>query len=177
MKFASPKTLRKQGILGMNARNFEFIMAANSREFYPRVDDKMETKKLAIEDGLAVPELICCVGYNHQLKKMHEILSKHDEFVVKPTKGCAGKGIIVIKGKNEEGYLKASGKVIPFVEMNRHVSSILTGLYSLGGQPDRAMFEKLVHFTDTFENPALLISSLNADFVPNLSRFGEPGGT
>ncbi|MCH2206042.1 MAG: alpha-L-glutamate ligase-like protein [Lentisphaerales bacterium] len=152
MKFASPKTLRKQGILGMNARNFEFIMAANSREFYPRVDDKMETKKLAIEDGLAVPELICCVGYNHQLKKMHEILSKHDEFVVKPTKGCAGKGIIVIKGKNEEGYLKASGKVIPFVEMNRHVSSILTGLYSLGGQPDRAMFEKLVHFTDTFEN-------------------------
>ncbi|MCM8537690.1 MAG: alpha-L-glutamate ligase-like protein [Lentisphaeraceae bacterium] len=152
MKFASPSTLRKQGILGMNARNFQFIMASNKRHFYPRVDDKMQTKNLAIEAGLAVPELICCIRYNHQLKELHDVLDKHEEFVVKPTKGCAGKGIIVVKGKTEEGYLKASGTLIPFTEMNRHVSSILTGLYSLGGQRDRAMVEKLVHFTDTFNN-------------------------
>ena len=91
MKFTSPAALREKGILNMNARNFEFISACNKREFYPRVDDKMITKQLAIEEGLAVPELICCVKYNHQIKKLHEILEKYDEFVVKPAKGCAGK--------------------------------------------------------------------------------------
>ena len=135
----------------MNARNFEFIMAANSREFYPRVDDKMETKKLAIEDGLAVPELICCVGYNHQLKRCTKSLANTMNLLLNLPKVVLAKASLSSK-ENEEGYHKASGKVIPFIEMNRHVSSILTGLYSLGGQPDRAMFEKLVHFTDTFEN-------------------------
>ena len=136
----------------MNGRNFEYISAVNKREFYPRVDDKMLTKKLAIEEGLAVPDLICCVGYNHQIKKMHEILEKHEQFVVKPAKGCAGKGIVVITGRCEEGYVKGNGKVVTFAEMSRHVSSILSGLHSLGGQTDQAMFEKLVHFTDTFKN-------------------------
>lgn len=136
----------------MNGRNFEYISAANKRQFYPRVDDKMLTKKLAIEEGLAVPDLICCVGYNHQIKKMHEILEKYDEFVVKPAKGCAGKGIIVITGKCDEGYVKGSGSIVTYTEMSRHVSSILSGLHSLGGQTDQAMFEKLVHFTDTFKN-------------------------
>ena len=152
MRFTSPSALRKKGILNMNGRNFDYISASNKREFYPRVDDKMLTKKLALAEGLAVPDLICCVGFNHQVKKMHEILEKYDEFVVKPAKGCAGKGIIVITGKCAEGYVKASGSVVTFIEMTRHVSSILSGLHSLGGQTDQAMFEKLVHFTDTFKN-------------------------
>ena len=33
----------------------------------------------------------------------------------------------------------------------RHISDILSGLHSLGGQPGRAMIEKLIHFADVFE--------------------------
>ena len=151
MRLVSPFKLRRQGIMGMNRRNFDFVLAANKREFYPLVDDKMETKRIALEEGLAVPELICCLKYNHQLKEMHELLKQHKEFVVKPTKGCAGKGIMVIKGRSTEGFIKASGSLVTWHEFNRHVSGILTGLYSLGGEPDHAMFEKMVHFTDTFD--------------------------
>jgi alpha-L-glutamate ligase-like protein len=152
MRLASPLKLKEQGILGMNARNFSFIAAANERKFFPRVDDKLLTKELAENEGLAIPDLICCVRYNHQLSKMHEILKEHKEFVVKPTKGSAGKGIMVFADRNDEGYVKASGAIITKIELNRHVSETLTGMYSLGGQPDRAMFEKLVCFSDTFKN-------------------------
>jgi alpha-L-glutamate ligase-like protein len=152
MKIISPFKLKRQGILGMNSRNFNYISAANQRRFYPRVDDKLLTKKLALEEGLSVPELICSVKYNHQQKELHELLKKHKEFVVKPTKGCAGKGIMVFKDQDERGYIKMSGSVVTKIELSRHISEILTGLHSLGGQPDQAMFEKLVHFTDTFNN-------------------------
>ena len=152
LKLASPIRLRNRGILGMNARNFKYIMAENKREYYPRVDDKLLTKTLAMQEGLNVPELICCLRYNHQIKELHKLLEKHTEFVVKPSKGSGGQGILVITGKYEEGYVKASGEEISFIEFNRHISSTLTGLFSLGGQPDKVMVEKMVHFTDTFQN-------------------------
>ena len=59
---------------------------------------------------------------------------------------------MVITGKDERGYVKSSGDIVTKIEMSRHVSSILSGLHSLGGQDDEAMFEKLVHFTDTFKD-------------------------
>ncbi len=151
MKWVSPRLLKRQGIVGMNARNFDYVLSKNKRELYPLVDDKMETKRIAIEEGLAVPELICCLNYNHQIKELHEVLKQHKQFVVKPAKGCAGKGILVIVDRNEKGFVKASGAIVPEIEFNRHVGGILTGMYSLGGVPDKAMFEKLVEFTDTFE--------------------------
>lgn len=38
-RFVLPRTLRAQGIVGMNARNARFIAQYNHRRFYPRVDD------------------------------------------------------------------------------------------------------------------------------------------
>ena len=150
MKWASPFKLSEKGILGMNARNFSYVLSKNKRELYPLVDDKMETKRIALLEDLSVPDLICCLKYNHQMKELHKILKTQKEFVVKPAKGCAGKGILVIVDRNEKGFVKASGSIVSYIEFDRHVASILTGMYSLGGVPDSAMFEKLVHFTDTF---------------------------
>jgi len=49
--------LHKAGILGINRRNSEYTLVYNARRCYPLVDDKLMTKKLAIQAGLAVPEL------------------------------------------------------------------------------------------------------------------------
>ena len=51
------RQLRQAGVLGLNERNCEFIMRCNPRRLYPRVDDKVLTKELALEAGMAVPEL------------------------------------------------------------------------------------------------------------------------
>ena len=150
MPFASPFKLKKRGILGMNSRNSNFILNYNDREFYQRVDDKLVTKKIAIEEGIKVPKLICSIKYNFQINDVHAILANVGGFVIKPSQGAAGKGIMILKGAVEGGYEKMSGEILPQKEIDRHIAEILSGLYSLGGKTDAAMFEGLIHFTDTF---------------------------
>ena len=49
--------LRSKGVLGLNGRNHSYVMKYNKRHSYPLVDDKLKTKKLAIDAGIAVPKL------------------------------------------------------------------------------------------------------------------------
>lgn len=73
-RFVLPRTLREQGIVGMNARNARFIAQYNHRRFYPRVDDKLETKRLALDAGLSVPELYGVVRSHHEIRKLERLL-------------------------------------------------------------------------------------------------------
>jgi len=150
--FVSPARLKKAGILGMNSRNVSYIAAHNPRALYPRVDDKLKTKQLAEKAGIRVPHLIGTVRYQADIKKLPQLLQEHSQFVVKPAHGSAGKGILVINGREGESYLKPGGKAIAFKDIDRHVSNTLSGLYSLGGRPDVAMIETMVNFSDTFDN-------------------------
>ena len=74
-----------------------------------------------------------------------------DRFVIKPSKGSGGKGILVIVGREGEHFVKSSGKIITFIEISRHINNILSGLFSLGGRTDVAMIESMVQFADVFE--------------------------
>jgi alpha-L-glutamate ligase-related protein len=139
--FALWTKLRKLGVVGLNARNHSYVMKYNRRESYPLVDDKLLTKKLAIEAGIAVPRLYGAVSTQHDLAKLHEILGTHKEFVVKPAHGAGGEGVLVIDGKRKELYVKPDGRALSLDEIKYHASNILSGIYSLGGIPDSAMFE------------------------------------
>ena len=152
MFWAKPSKLRLHGLLGMNKRNVSYISKYNPRRLYPNVDDKLKTKRLAEIAGIAVPQLITEVTMQHQVQGLKTLLSQRDAFVIKPAKGSAGKGILVIVGKQSGHYVKASGQVVSIKDIERHVSNILSGLYSLGGKPDVAMFEELVEFDPVFDN-------------------------
>lgn len=153
MKWISPKRLKELGIIGMNKRNRGYIMPNNPRKLYPLVDDKVETKKLAIKAGLAVPKLYGVITTVQEIKsRLPQIMAQHDEFVIKPSKGAGGNGILVIVGKTPNGFIKANGSEISQKDVFTHVSNILSGLYSLGGQLDNAMVEYRVHFSDIFTN-------------------------
>jgi alpha-L-glutamate ligase-like protein len=152
MFFSKPSRLRDYGLLGMNQRNVAYISRYNPRRLYPRVDDKMETKVLAENAGIAVPKLLAVVSMQYQVKELDQALDQLEAFVAKPAKGSAGKGILVIVGKQGDNYVKASGEVVSFKDVQRHVSNILSGLYSLGGKPDVAMFETLVEFDPIFDH-------------------------
>jgi alpha-L-glutamate ligase-like protein len=151
-KFASPKSLRKKGVLGMNARNFDIIAKVNSRRLYPLVDDKVQTKNLAIKNGVQTPDLIAVIEYQHQVKNILNLVAGHKEFVVKPSHGSGGKGVLVIKSYTPEAFTLPSGKTISYSELYQHISNILSGLYSLGGKYDTALVEEVVHFSDIFKN-------------------------
>jgi hypothetical protein len=43
-----------EGVLGLNKRNGDYISRFNPRRLYPLVDDKLKTKRLALEASCAV---------------------------------------------------------------------------------------------------------------------------
>ena len=152
MILGNPIKLGKLGILGMNKRNVDYIHRYNNRHLYPFVDDKLKTKLLAERSGITVPKLYGVVQIQHQIREMPLLLSKYNEFVVKPSMGSEGKGILVIIGKKDGSFIRANGSTLSITEVSRHTSNILSGLYSLGGRRDKAMIEYMVHFSPIFKD-------------------------
>lgn len=151
MYLATPSALKKLGIMGMNARNVGFVAKYNPRHRYPLVDNKLKTKLLAQQSGIAVPELLGTIQFQHDVKRANELIAPHDQFVIKPAKGSGGKGILVIAEKEHEVYFKPSGESLTLDQVERHISNILSGLYSLGGAQDTAMIEAMVQFDAAFD--------------------------
>lgn len=144
------RRLKAQGILGMNKRNGDFIAAYNKRSLYPLVDDKVKTKQLAVANGVAVPKLYAVVEIEKQIRNISRQLEQYDDFVVKPSHGSGGEGILVISNRVQGGYRKSSGEIINKQVFKHHISNILSGMYSLGGLPDTALIEQRVVFDPVF---------------------------
>ena len=96
----SPRRLRNLGIVGMNQRNIGFIGKNNKRANYRLVDDKLLTKKIALEHGgIPVPELYGVVEYLFQIEDFLEELESREGFVAIPLPGAvffgaAGLGLV-----------------------------------------------------------------------------------
>ncbi|GAA3534472.1 alpha-L-glutamate ligase-like protein [Zobellella aerophila] len=150
-EYASPFALRRMGIMGMNKRNISYISRYNPRRLYPLVDNKLHTKRISLEAGVTVPELIGVVEYQHQVSHLWEMIKDWPGFCIKPAKGSGGKGILVIERHDQERFIKPSGKEETIGDLERHISNILAGLFSLGGKPDVALIEALINFDDVFE--------------------------
>lgn len=148
--FASPKRLHSLGVIGMNKRNVSYIAQHNPRHFYPAVDDKLQTKQLCHRHGIAVPKLLGVCRIQQHTKDIIEFLKPYNQFVIKPAKGSGGKGILVVSGRAGSCFVKPSGVLVSYQELQRHVSNILSGLFSLGGKTDCALIEDMVQFTDDF---------------------------
>lgn len=151
--WASPRVLHDKGIIGMNRRNIRYIGRYNDRRLYPLVDDKLQTKLLAAKHGITSPDLICTVKSQFEVQHLATKVQGHNGFVVKPAKGSGGKGILVIDRIDDSGgFYKPSGARLTREDLERHASNILSGLYSLGGSPDVAIVETLIHFDERFAN-------------------------
>ena len=140
----SPWRLKELGIIGMNDRNINLIAEYNPRRLYPLVDNKLKTKLLAAEKGVATPNLIAAFRSQHDLKHLADVVGRHRGFAMKPAKGSGGKGILVIAEQHEDQFLKSNGQPLDLDDVTRHASNILSGLYSLGGTPDVAVVEELI---------------------------------
>lgn len=146
------KRLRERGIMGINQRNAEFIMPYNPRKQFPLVDDKLRTKHLAMENNIAVPELYATVEIEHDVHNLQDTLKHHSSFVIKPNNGSGGNGVMVITSRIGSHFCKASGTLVSGIQLQRHTSNILSGMYSLGGVPDTAIVEYRVESDPFFDN-------------------------
>jgi alpha-L-glutamate ligase-like protein len=149
--FGDWKKLLQLGVLGINRRNSQFLLRYNRRQLYPLVDDKLRTKRLAENAGIAVPQTYGVVEIHRQIRDLSKLLAEHTDFVVKPSRGSGGDGILVIAGRSKSGYKKANGTVVNADELAHHVANILSGMYSLGGQSDVALIEYRVRPHQVFD--------------------------
>lgn len=149
--FRTARRLREIGMMGIGQRNADYVLLHNPRKFYPRVDDKVITKRLAIEAGLPVPELYALVREEHEIEELHAVLKDRQQFVVKPAHGSGGDGILVISGRRGDKYRRSNGTLMSRGEFEHHLSNGLSGLFSLGGQPDHLLVEYCVQFDPIFD--------------------------
>ncbi|MGV8842336.1 MAG: alpha-L-glutamate ligase-like protein [Pseudomonas sp.] len=155
------KALEAKGIMGINRRNADYVLKYNKRNLYPIVDDKIITKERAIAAGIDVPEMYGVIETEKGIDKLGEIIGDRPDFVVKPAMGAGGDGILVIADRFEDRYRTVSGKIISHAEIEHQISSILTGLYSLGGNRDRALIEYRV-------TPDPIFKSISYEGVPDI---------
>ena len=151
--FSAARKLRKSGVLGLNERNTDFIMRLNPRRLFPLVDDKTLTKKLALEAGMAVPDLYGVITHQGEVRRFVEIVENRNSFVIKPAQGSGGDGILVVIGRSthkRELFRLSNGMLISTGEILHHISNIVGGQYSLSGNRDKALIEYCVQFDPTF---------------------------
>ena len=155
------KALEAKGIMGINRRNADYVLKYNKRSLYPVVDDKIITKQRAIAAGIHVPELYGIISTEKEIEKLDQIIEGHNDFVIKPAQGAGGDGILVIADRFEGRFKTISGKIVSHDEIEQQLSSILSGLYSLGGGRDRALIEYRV-------TPDPIFKSISYEGVPDI---------
>lgn len=143
--------LSKLGVFGLNHRNITCIAQYNERKYYPLADNKIQTKKLAQECDIQVPELYRTIQFTGELRGLENLLAPLDSFVAKPAHGSGGDGVLVVERGPDSCLYSSSGKLIKTPELKIHLANTLHGLYSLGGRPDQVIIEERVQFDPVFE--------------------------
>lgn len=150
--FTAARRLRELGILGMNHRNAACILDYNPRSLFPLVDDKLRMARLCHRIDVPTPEVYVELSSYAMLRHLPELLGERSEFVVKPNRGSAGRGVFVIVGRDGKDYRRHNGELVRIDALRQHLSDILSGMYSLGGQPDTAIVQQRVHLHPAFSS-------------------------
>jgi alpha-L-glutamate ligase-like protein len=145
------RRLRTAGVLGMNRRNAECILDLNPRRDFPQVDTKSKMYRLCQELGVPTPRLYALIIAHSALRHLPRLLDSRADFVIKPDRGSGGRGVLVVVGREDNGFVRSNGERLTLGALHDHASSIVSGLYSLGALPDAAMLEQRVIPDPVFE--------------------------
>jgi alpha-L-glutamate ligase-like protein len=149
--FASWRKLKELGILGINRRNAALILDHNPRALYPLVDDKLRMRDLCQGISVPTPEVYAAISAHSQLRRLGDLLGNREDFVLKPNRGAAGRGVLVIIGGSGQKFLRNNGERLSLDHVRQHVSDILSGMYSLGGLPDQAILQNRIKLHPAFQ--------------------------
>jgi alpha-L-glutamate ligase-like protein len=148
---SAPRRLRQLGILSMNRRNAACILDHNPRRLFPVVDDKLRMRDLCQRIGVPTPAVYGVISSHSMLRRLAEHLGDLEDFVIKPNRGSAGRGVLVIVGKQGEQYVRHNGERLPLEAIRQHLSDLLSGMYSLAARPDQALLQQRVRLHPAFE--------------------------
>jgi alpha-L-glutamate ligase-like protein len=128
----------------MNRRNAECILDLNPRSRFPLVDGKLTMANLCRDLGVPTPEIHAIFSAHSALRHLVRVLAPHQDFVIKPNRGAAGRGILVVTGRDGDRFIRHNGERLKPEAIRQQVSGIISGLFSLGGQADVALIQERV---------------------------------
>jgi len=136
--------MKTSHILGINARNLLYSYPYNPRRGKKISSSKLLTKRAMIAAGIQVPSLIAVFRKARDILSF-DFLKLPNSFVLKPSKGLGGEGIIVVKKKISEGVWLTTQKTKVSVEdLKLQIMDILEGAFSIHNMPDVAFIEEFV---------------------------------
>ncbi len=129
------------GILGINARNLNYVSKYNPKVSKKFADNKLYTKNFLSSRGLKTAKLYHVLNSTTDLKNLNP-QSLPEKFVIKPNHGFGGEGIIVIKDVKNGRFITSSDNTLSWETINLHCNSILEGKYAISGTTDQVLIEE-----------------------------------
>lgn len=152
-------------LLGMNARNLDYIRPYNRKRAKKLADDKILSKRMLKKGGIPVPKLLAKIKTVEELENF-DWHSLPASFALKPNRGYGGGGIMVVYGRKkvsqkivqtedeelaEPVWVKSDGSKVTVDDLKSHILNILDGAFSLANLPDIAFFEERLTLLKLFK--------------------------
>jgi alpha-L-glutamate ligase-like protein len=144
---------KSRQVLGMNARNLQYIRPFNLSQAKKIADNKLLSKKIFEKNSIPVPKLLAKIKTYQELENFNWE-SLPDSFALKPNRGFGGEGILVLYGKKKgrsDVWIKADRSLVTVQDLKTHIQNILDGSFSLAGTPDTAFFEERLQLLKLFK--------------------------
>lgn len=144
---------KSREILGMNARNLDYIRPYNRKKGKRISDNKILCKRVLAKNSLPTPHLLGKISTMEELEHFNWS-TLPSSFALKPNRGFGGEGILVVYGKKKnspETWVKANGSPVSLADIKTHIQNILDGSFSLSNTPDIAFFEERLTLLKLFK--------------------------
>ncbi len=170
------KLKNPNGVIGLNKRNIELIYTNNRREDYHYADDKVESKRVLHNKAIACAETYAVITNIREIKCLWESCEKYNALAIKPANGFGGDGIKILK-KDKHGHWMCSGNRISKNDIFRHITSILSGLFSMSSD-DSCLIEECIiphpFFAEIYEEGVPDFRIITLDNTPLMAMLRMP---
>lgn len=157
------------GILGLNRRNRELVDKLNPRRMRRFADDKVLAKELMVSHGLPVTRTYAVIDSMGDVGRIMDIVGNLEHFVIKPARGMAGGGIVILGPRTAGGWLDHHRNTWQDRDVRRRLGDILSGEFAKRIE-DRALIEERVF-------PGSVLGDLPMLGLPDIriiTLFGNP---
>lgn len=155
----SPGEPSEADVLSMKRRN-KYIETYNPPHLRPAADDKAQMNRRLTGLGIGSPRTYAVVEDGESLEAANRVLTDRSEFVIKPSQGYGGEGIVVVSGRDGDRYQTSKGTMTEQALLG-HVRRIVDGHYSGLESGGKAILEEKL-------TPAQFMWDLHGDGVADI---------